>query len=472
MNVVRGTATHRLIALLAALFMSLSLVPQALAQGEYGLTLVKTDGVGEQQGTPVPGVAFQINRVEGIPLDSQAALNDLVKRDVRVLTDESPYAMGPSIYATTDAQGAATFSNLEAGVYLVRELPYRIGNTDYIAATPLLISVPEFGSTERDRKIRPKNQPLPVAKQTDKFCVTENDLALFTITTGIPEPDKNGKLHQYAIVDPLDERLGYHGNLTVEIIGHKPQTLTKGADYTEEFDATSRSVIVQLTEAGLAKLADARSGHPETYVVTKFNSTVNQFAGVGEVIPNKAYLIPDGWGFDLKSHVYKPITFGEAIGDQIVPALGGSARPAFVFASRRIVLAEMPLPNNVVPDPNKLDAVAIPSNPVYVCRCYPGQPSPELPGMPGGPLIPLLIGLGIAGSSHGSSELSSGSNSHPSGAPQVSEGTGQEIKKILSKGLASTGANVLWIAVLAAFLALVGWLLVGRRRRDEDGGDE
>ncbi|MEJ5998943.1 isopeptide-forming domain-containing fimbrial protein [Corynebacterium sp. H130] len=405
-------------------------LPTAAAQTGYTLTIVKTDGQDSNAGQPVAGVPFQANQLIGMPPTSPEELSRLTQEDISVLTDASPYPMGPAIVAETNAEGLAVFPGLAPGVYLVREQPYRVGNINYLQATPFLVSI------SADEVVRPKNQSLPAVKETDKFCVTNEDPATFTITTGIPEPDKNGVLHQYAIVDPIDSRMSYLGNLRVSIAGHGEQELQEDVDYRHSFDQQSASVIVQFTDAGLEKLAAARAGHPETRVVTTFEATVADATAMGEIVPNTAFVIPDGWGFDLMRHVYTPI----------------SSQPKFSFQQ-----AVYPLPENKVPDPQRLDAVAIATNPIVICKCEPGQPQPEMPGLPGWPIL-----IGIWGSSAGSSSSAPvKGSSEPTAQPQ------RGLPR-LSKGLASTGASVLGVALVAALLALLGWILLGGRRRSEE----
>lgn len=408
-------------------------LPTAGAQTGYTLTIQKTDGNGSDQGQPVAGVPFQINQLLDMAPTSPDQLSRMTQENIAVLTDASPFPMGPAVTVKTNNDGLAIFTGLAPGVYLVREQPYRIGNVDYLQATPFLVSV------SGDQAVRPKNQSLPVMKETNKFCVTNDDPALFTITTGIPEPDRNGVLHQYAIVDPIDSRLSYLGNLSVAIVGHGDQVLAEGTDYTHNFDQASNSVIVQFTEVGLLKLASARSGHPETRVVTTMNATVNDWATAGDIIPNTAFLIPDGWGFDLMRRAYTPVT----------------TRGTAVFKP-----AVYPMPNNKVQDPQHLDSVAIASNPVVICECNPGQIQPEMPGMPGWPIM-----LGIWGSSAVGSSAQEPITGAPTPTPSV---VAQHRLPALPKGLASTGASAIGVIAVAVLLGIFGWLLIGKRRRDEE----
>ncbi|MDU0479852.1 SpaH/EbpB family LPXTG-anchored major pilin [Staphylococcus chromogenes] len=473
MNIRTELLAHKVascLMLIAALF--LAGAPAATAQESYSLSIQKTDGQGETVGKLIPGVTFKINRLLDLSPMTQAELADLTKKDISILTDSSPYPMGPELTMATNEQGIAKFSNLEPGVYLVREMAYRIGNVDYLQATPFLVSVPEVGIGARnDVLVRTKNQPLPVAKQTDKFCVEQNDPALFTITTGVPEPDVTGRLYQYAIVDPLDPRVEYRGSLSVAIEGNGAQPLAEGTDYRRSWDEETRSIIIQFTESGLEKLAAARTGHPDTRVVTKFEATVQDWASIGDVVPNTAFLIPDGWGFDLKSHIYRPV--GGVYRGTVTFAFADGATSRQVKPQFKPVL--MPLPDNKVDDVKNLDAVSIPSNPVAICKCFPGQVVPPLPGIPGGPALPILSSLGVAGSSLSSDgsqqqERVTGAPTTQAAAPSAKSALDQVRRKV---GLASTGANVWWLVLGAVVLALVGWwLIVAVRRRNKDSEEK
>ncbi|QMV84638.1 SpaH/EbpB family LPXTG-anchored major pilin [Corynebacterium hindlerae] len=441
--------SRRLACFFALVFALLGAAP-AIAQGNYTLTVVKTDGIGQEYGAPVSGVPFQINQLLDMPPTQQAQLAEMAQQNIAVLTDDSPHPMGPATTVVTNSEGVARFVGLAPGVYLVREQPYRVGNVDYIEATPFLVSVPAIGErATNDVVIRPKNQPLPVYKETDKFCVTENDPARLQVVTGVPAPDRDGVLHQYAIVDPIDPRMKYLGNLEVKIQGQQDLLLVVDTDYSFAFDDTTNSVLVQFTEAGLAKLAAARSDHPETRVITSFDATVHDWVAVGEVVPNTAYLIPDGWGFDLKPQAFRPIWW-------VTPTETAPVRPTLTFQQ-----ALFPLPDKKVDSLSGLDSVAIPSNPVAICKCLPGQVPPPFPGIPGGPALPITPRPAEPGSSVAQ--------------PPATTPSQADRQPLLPRlGLALTGANVLWAIVSAALLAIAGWalFLLGKRKRERSDAEE
>lgn len=439
--------------------------PAASAQAGYRLSIVKTDGEVGQQGTPLPGAQFRINRVPELWGKSAAELNALAVENPLVLTSDSPYPMDSDLVATTGTDGIAHFNNLPAGVYLIREIPTRLPNENKPTISPLLVSVPE-GRTEHVI-VRPKNQPLVIDKYSNKEIAVHREDIVFTVRANAPDVDCYGGFTQYIVVDGFERELDFQRVAEVRITEHFPQTLIPGADWEVQYDPEIRTASLIFTTAGLAKLATARTDHPETRVEVDFVAQFNETAVPGEYVSNAAYLFADGADYS---------SLGRCLIDMGPAQLRTPDVPVYRFAHINSDSLSAFMPIARVINPNCLRSIAFPSEIIYVQvkPTVPPTPNPAGPGYWWIPLIGLIPGL-IAGGSL-SSELSSTPTPQPGSANHQDSALGKAealVEKIGSqaRGLANTGASVVGLVLFALFIAIVGWLLLAagkRRHRDEE----
>lgn len=258
----------RLMVLLGAIVMSFAVVcaPAASSAADLGtFTLHKTEGEGDTPGTPIEGIQFQLQQLQGISVTDQASLNELSTRDPRVLADGGEYLLAAPIAMTTDAQGIATASGLADGVYLVKELPSRSGDVAYSVIEPFLIAIGYEG--KRDIVVWAKNQAVTITLAVSKNPVVEGDVFSVTAQGTVPAPDRDEKLHRYVVVvetdplflDPMVGRVWISSALgDVE--------LQEGRDYTATWNSEFRQMMVTLTPHGLSTLAPIRLHAPDTHV--------------------------------------------------------------------------------------------------------------------------------------------------------------------------------------------------------------
>ena len=253
-------------------------------------------GVGEESagvempgvtGTPLAGVTFTAQQVNPSTFDLRTnagwtALQSLTP----TLAAAGPFGFTGS--GTTDAAGLTKISNLPVGVYLVTETSYPAGVTP---SAPFLVTIPLTDPANRDNwvfdvHVYPKNAKT-TAGQTVQDAAAQRlgDAVTWTITADIPDI---AVIDGYKIVDALDSRLDYVSTAVALTNG---TALVVNTDYTATHVASTNTVTVQFTAAGLLKLAANASAQVQVAIVT----TVNE---VGE-IENEAIVYPNLPSFNI-----------------------------------------------------------------------------------------------------------------------------------------------------------------------------
>lgn len=244
--------------------------------------------------TPLAGIEFTIAQVNNIDLATNAGWES-VHNLSSVFSPADPsgsitgagFTLGTGQAQTTDAAGAAAFTGLPVGLYLVTETVYPAGVTP---SAPFLVSVPltDPDSTDNwlyDVHVYPKNS-ITTAEKTvsDAEDIKLGDQIDFTITGDIPN---EAVLDGYRIVDVLDSKLDYAGATVTLVDG---TVITEGNDYTVSFDAAENTVTADFTTAGLAVLAANNTTQVQVVVATLVNT-------IGE-IANQALVYPNAGSFD------------------------------------------------------------------------------------------------------------------------------------------------------------------------------
>lgn len=156
------------------------------------------------------------------------------------------YALGANVNSSsevTDSNGTLTFSNLEKGYYFVEEnLSYGIPqvNNENVKITsqvrPFVVAVPMTTPNGedwmKDVHVYPKNEGLNPEKKPSVPSVNVGDTVGWTITVNIPTDIAS--YTKFDIIDILDKRLNYAGNLVVEGLdntGATVATLVKDTHY-------------------------------------------------------------------------------------------------------------------------------------------------------------------------------------------------------------------------------------------------
>lgn len=211
---------------------------------------------------------------------------------------------------TTDSEGetpgVATFSDLDVGVYLVSEgVPTEKvtgleEGKQITPAAPFLVFVPMTNPKDRttwnyDVNVFPKNSQTGATKEVEDAGANAGDNVTWTIKGDIPVPGANKTLAKYQVKDNLDATKVGTPAVVVEGLNITPALVEVGStgkgDYTVTVNevAGEHQILVEFTEDGLKKLADAKdaeiTGHnvPAPQVQVKITS---------EVLPLGAYGMP------------------------------------------------------------------------------------------------------------------------------------------------------------------------------------
>lgn len=436
-------STGRLASAFAAFMivcLSLLSIAPANAQQAANLVIAKTLGAGVA-GEPADTQArFRAVQLIDLKADETTDLGKLALENPRLLGDDPGYRTGEAHFADTDEAGRASFYDLQPGVYQVSEVNLRTGNEHRDVATPILVYI-----NERTALVRAKNQPTVIEKKSATDTAKPGDELIFHITTSVPPSDANGELHQYVVIDALEDRLSFKGINNVHV-ANTVGTLDLVANEDYVVGESGNRVTFSLKKSGLTKLAGARKGNPETKVHFDIKTSVKENADTASPVHNTAIFSPDGYCV--------PKTEG-------ADPRGGSP---------------------LVPDCS-IGLSPEESNTVEVEIEAPERPSGSSESQLWWPIAALVaaLGLGAAGSSEGSSEKPEGEgettgtpserpsnpqHATPSEAQPTTSPNPSPLSRVIDS-LASTGASVVGI-VLAGLTLIALALVFFSRRRDKD----
>lgn len=347
------------------------------------------------------------SRITTVDMSTQAGRGSLTTLDVPRLLRTQPDAIVDVATARTSG-GRVTLDGLQPGAYL-----FRLGDSEATAAShvffaPFVVPVTE-GSA---RTVEPKAQHLNVVLEASRQRVHPGEDVIFTVRGVAPNPSVDGTIGHYELALTLAGNLAFDGEPTVRING---EALSPG-DVT--FHREGNRLRAVLTKSGLQKLARARAADASTTVTLqqRARATAEGTAGAD------ATLTTDGMAPE-RNHVTVRATHADVLIK--APVQQGSSTP-----DRRWLWGLLGLL----------------------------------------PLVPLLPGLaGQAGSSGPAGPSPAG----PQGtAPETPTPTTEAQpsqdgpRGRVDQVLAYTGANVIWLALLALALIVAGWLLA-RRKEDE-----
>lgn len=252
--------------------------------------------------TPLAGVEFTIQQVEGIDLttnggwaEANALTADFASAAPRY-ADEAVTAItgqGRTLAIATaditDALGEASFADLDLGLYLVTETSYPAGVTP---SAPFLVTVPLTDPDSGDGwlydvHVYPKNSMTTATKTvTDAGDIALGDEIEFTITADIPN---EASIDGYRVVDVLSGSLDYSGTAVTLSNGTE---IAEGTHFTVGHDTESNTVTVDFTAAGLAVLAANHTAQ----VIVEITAAANAVAEIS----NMAYVYPNAGSFDVE----------------------------------------------------------------------------------------------------------------------------------------------------------------------------
>lgn len=295
-------------------------------QAKGSITIHKKDSADKQKG--VAGAEFSIQKVKSIKgqavtLSTKDGWVDLAKK-VKDLNNgtikESDLTLETAKTQTTADSGDAKFSDIEIGLYLVKETKVPNGYTSDVA--PFFMTVPEITREKTatnntytyDVSVEPKNTNVKnnVTKtaQTGEIAGAGDTLPyVISAKVNVPTEAQTGKMSKdnikgFAIFDDAltaaYESVGAE-TITEVKIKNDTQAMAKETDYKVSStatpnDATRTRIMVTFTETGLEKIADKMNKNNndvsvEVTVKLKLKSDLSQI-GAGTKLDNKSGFIP------------------------------------------------------------------------------------------------------------------------------------------------------------------------------------
>lgn len=383
---------------------------------------------------PVAGVRFQIQRIDGLDLTTSKGWQDATKLSVEDFYDggKEAHRLGSPRDAETDVSGNARFDipGDQLGFYYVTELPGPAQDRGLSVIKPFVVSVPRTETSSRSRweydvKVNAKDQKLTIRKAEDREEAKVGEEVRYTVSASAPAPQSDGTISRYEIIDPLQEHLDYQGKPEVTLTnGHGKQEMLKAEDFTVTHK--DRIVRMTLTESGLKKLVEYRTGNPAADVTLSFAAKVNARPANGR-IDNESYLL----------------TYGYPEFDEDNPTKG--------LKSNRVTLV---VPDGTTTPPVPSPTPTRPTMPVPVPVPVPvptkvPTPVPETPPTP--PEKTRVVETTVKAAPPGGEASGPGASGSNSG----------------SKALAMTGANVIMLLILGGLLIVGGFVLTMHRRPNE-----
>ncbi|WP_151549956.1 MULTISPECIES: SpaH/EbpB family LPXTG-anchored major pilin [Corynebacterium] len=367
---------------------------------------------------PIPGLQFQIQRVMDIDevdidLTTNAGWYKLRKSNIADYFEGSgrDVSLGQAYTAVTDDNGAAHFSELPIGAYLVQELPSAAQKNSLSLVSPFIVTIPMTNPDNRSEwtysvEVNAKDQRIMANKDVSATCIEAGDTITYGISSTTPAPDHNGVIHRFEIADPISPELEFiklKSKISIQQPGPDGKNITLHADEDFSVVLTGGVVVMKLQDKGLEKLAKLRSGNPETTVSWTFEAT-GPAEATGQKIHNRGHVLVEGYP------QFDPLTTPGVPTNRVTTQVG-NCTPTTSDVQTPVTDPEMPGDTD--------------------------EPTTQATGKPG---------TDSPGSSGGGSSQSSGGSSGP---------------------LASTGASVIGLVIVGALLVAIGTWLSTRRGRSE-----
>ena len=278
--------------------------------------------------TPLEGVTYEIYKVPGVDLTTNAGWEDAADYYNNVAGAWTAIGTAAATATcTTDDSGVCDFAGLDLGLYYVKEVSAPAG---YTMAAPFLVTLPMTNpagpdgdlATATDNNttwmydvfVYPKNQQDTITKTVeDKGTVTTDPTTTnasdhvidYTLETTVT--DGTAPLGMYVIYDDLDPSLTFTGVSlkinTTTLVRCTAVNTPAGCDYTvytasdwgvnaTAWDGTAVTggpvVTIVLSSAGLTKLEANRSFN----LFTTLNTKVNE-EDIDGIVPNMGSFIPN-----------------------------------------------------------------------------------------------------------------------------------------------------------------------------------
>lgn len=419
--------------------------------GTFSLTVVKSVGdpgtaFGDPSNpnanldrTPIAGAKFEIRRIKDVDITTNKGWDkavDLSGEPQAFFKDGKSRSrldapVGP---VATDQDGRAVFSDIQPGLYLVEEVPTDAAYQRYVMSRPFFTFVPQTNKAgdawEYDVTAYAKPEALDVAKTAEPYCADDTrETVKFGFSTSIPFLDGNRALQSFEIADPLQKGLTLIDD-TVKVTtstrsGNAPTSELDASDYTQSVDGDN-VLRIQFSDAARAKLAKLRDEDASATVDVVFEAKVDP--KVTEVT-NQAYLLPNGFpAFDLSR---KPGIVSNPAKVKIIPC--GTPTPTPTPPVSTTVTTATTTATTTSPDRETVTTTP-PTTPPPTIHVPVTATVERMPD-------PVKSTVTVAKT--------------PGETPERPQGP-----------LASTGANVLWVALAGLVFILLG-LAFSRRKRED-----
>lgn len=206
--------------------------------------------------TPLNGVEFTIYKVDGVDLTTSAGWSAIQSLSApETGTTVGSYTSTPISSQTTSGLGVASWSNLDLGLYLVRETNTGAPGTGVVLGSkPFLVTLPynTADAWNYDVHVYPKNSVAGLTKTVDDSVGRAGYLGKgvqWTISADVPRSGENTQIDSYEITDNLPAGV---------TITNTDLRLSDGTALTIPSDVTcTGTVSCTFTSDGLAKLRTA-----------------------------------------------------------------------------------------------------------------------------------------------------------------------------------------------------------------------
>ena len=256
--------------------------------------------------SPIPGIRFEARKVMGIDLTTNEgwlAAENVKAADFYAGGGRESDLSTTVVRGETGPDGSARLANLPLGLYYVTEAPSPAQDKHLSVVSPFLVTVPTTDLQTRGRwmyevEVHAKDQKLTTTADVDKRCTDVGGTVTYTVTGNSPAPQSDGKIHRYTIANPVPDGVtvkdsSHTVTISNRATGGKTVELDKRKDYTFTVDA-QRVATMELTPAGLTKLAASRKNNPDTVVSVSFAATVKDKPESGYV-RDTGYLLTEGY---------------------------------------------------------------------------------------------------------------------------------------------------------------------------------
>ena len=413
-----------------------------------------TESVGADWFGKIGDRKLVLSRINGV------GTKDLPALDVPRLLKDSPEDFVRIDEALT-ADGKATFRGVKPGIYLIDIADNPGSQAPSVSYAPFVISITGDGEEHR---VELKAQVLNVSisprtsclDSTDHFAVAPGGVVEYEISAATPNTSTDGSIGHYRLTTELSDK---HGAQEDDTYSAQPEPATYvdvesvrivGVGKVLELDAKSYTVekkngsaTIELKKEALDKLAQLRELDPKTEVKVTLRSRARHDA-TGELRATTT-LATDGMDAQRSE----------------VEASASTNVPIYKFEScfppsESSTTTSKPTPavtQHTEPEPSaSAPSTSRPS--AEPEESGPSQPRPDRPSnIPGFPTTPDEDGH-------------TGPLTPQEGDPDISDEP-REHGGIVGS-LASTGASVIGVTVLAVLLILAGIILLIRRRDDEE----